>query len=135
MRCGGVSRPRDKRSWRKPVFAADQSIQALERKSKVSTALVVGHCVNLVHDDRLHAMKMLAAAFGGEKDVEGFRCRDQNVRRVAQHRRAFLLQRVTGAYARADFHRKITAFERQLLNFSKRLFEILLNVIGKRLQR
>ena len=44
-------------------------------------------------------------------------------------------KRVARAHAGANLHRQIAALQRKLLDLAQRLLEILLNVVGERLQR
>src|SRR3981189_26901 len=64
---------------------AGQMIKALQRKSQVCAALVVGHGVNFVNDHGLDGSQDLAALRGSYKDGEGFRGGDQTMRRMRQH--------------------------------------------------
>src|SRR2546427_7843717 len=49
-----------------------------------------------VEDQRADTLQGLARA-RGEEQIQRLRCRDQDVGRIAEHRRALLLRRVTGA--------------------------------------
>ena len=68
-------------------------------------ALVIGNRMDFVHDHRLHPLKMFAAAARCQQNVERFRRSDQDVRRIAQHRRAFPRQGVPGSYCSSDLLR------------------------------
>ena len=80
---------------------ADETLQALQRQGEMRSALRARDRVHLVHDHRLDARQGLARARCEEQE-ERLRSRDQDVRRLPQHRRAFLLRRVAGANADAQ---------------------------------
>ena len=80
--------------------------------------------VDLVDDHPLRVAEELPRA-RGEHQVERLGRRDQDVRRLAQHRRALLLRRV----ARADRDREIAADPLQ------RRAQVALDVVGERLER
>ena len=65
--------------------------------------------MHLVEDQRAHGPKQLAR-LRCEEQIERFRSRDQDVRRVAQHRLAFLLRRV--ARPHPDGERRLDAGQR-----------------------
>ena len=69
----------------------------------MGAAFVVGYGVDFVDDDGADAAEVLAHLAGGEKDVEGFGCGDEDVGRVAKHRRTLFGEGVAGANAGADF--------------------------------
>jgi hypothetical protein len=64
----------------------------------VGAALRAGNGVHLVEDQRLDAPQVLARA-RGEQEVERLRGRDQDVRRILEHRCPLPLRRVAGADA------------------------------------
>ena len=57
-------------------------IEAGDGQREVTAALVASEGVNLVDDDGADVAQRLAAAGGGEHEVERLRRRDQDVRRV-----------------------------------------------------
>ena len=79
-----------------------ERFEALERQREVRAALVAGERVDLVDDDRLDGLENPPAALAGEQDVERLGRGHQDVRRLAQHRRARLGRRVAGAHEHAD---------------------------------
>src|SRR5438128_2024900 len=78
----------------------------------------------LVEDQRLDAAQRLARA-GGEQQEERLGGRDQDVRRLAQHRRALALRRVAGADGDAEV----------ALEPRERAAQVALDVVVERLQR
>ena len=62
--------------------------------------------VDLVDDDGAHRAQHLAAALGGEQQVERLGRGDQDVRRLAQHGRALGRGRVAGADRGRDARRR-----------------------------
>ena len=114
---------------------AHQPIQPLERETEVRTALVARHRMDFVHDHRFCSRQEGAAAFGGQQDVKRFGSGDQDVGRALQHRPPFTL----GCISRAHRHPQVGPLEagllRQVLDAGERLFEILADIVAKRLER
>ena len=134
MRCGGVARPvRNAPGQRR--FSPQTSASSRSRKGEVGAALVVGDGVDLVDDDGADMAEVLAGFAGGEQQVERLGRGDEDVRRVAQHARALAGQRVAGADAGADRRAEIAARGGELLDLGERPVEVLLNVVGERLER
>jgi hypothetical protein len=52
---------------------ARQVIQAFQGQGQMGTALVVGHGMDLIHNDRLRREQKLSAPLCGQQDVEGLR--------------------------------------------------------------
>ena len=71
------------------------ALEPLERERQVGAALGLRDRVDLVDDHPLRVAQELARA-RGEHQVERLGRRDQDVRRLAEHRRALLLRRVAG---------------------------------------
>ena len=103
-----------------------QRLQPLQRQRQVRAALRPGDGVDLIDDQRLDVAEGLARP-RGQHQVERLRRRDQDVGRVAQHRRAFLLRRVAGADADRDL---VGALDRR-----QRHAQVALDVVAERLQR
>ena len=103
---------------------AREVLEALEGERQVGAALGARDRVDLVHDHRLGVHEELARP-RGEHQVERLRGGDEDVGRRAQHRLALLLRRVAGADR--DGHVAADALERSA--------EVLLDVVGERLQR
>ena len=72
-------------------------VEPLERQRQVRAALGRGDRVDLVDDAPARAVEQLLGA-GGQHQVERLGRRDQDVRRLAQHRLALALGRVPGAH-------------------------------------
>ena len=88
-----------------PIFCsgvAGQRLQPCDRQRQVRAALVVGHGVDLVDDQRAHRREHLARPFGRQQDVERLRRGHQNVRRFLAHPLAFGGGCVAGAHRGAD---------------------------------
>ncbi len=117
------------------VLAGDEGVEALEREGEVGAALVVGDGVDLVDEDGADVAEVLAGLAGGEQDVEGLGGGDEDVGRVAEHRRAILGEGVAGADGGADLGGEVAAGEGELLDLAQGGFEVLLDVVGERLER
>ena len=102
----------------------DQPLEPLDRDGEVRAALRPCHGVHLVEDEGLDAAQVVARA-GGQQQVERLGGRDQDVRRLAQHRRPFLLRRVAGADG--DIERAVQA--------GQRAAQVPLDVVVERLER
>ena len=75
---------------------ADQAVQTLDRQRQVCAALRPCDRVHLVEDQRADGAEHLAA-LRGEQQEQRLGRGDQDVGRLAQHRRPLLLRRVAGA--------------------------------------
>ncbi len=117
------------------VLAGHQGVQPLQAQRQMRAALVVGHSVDLVDDDCVHAAQMLTALLRREQDVQRFGRGDQDVRRGLQHRAALGRRRVARPDSRAHRRAQVAALEGELLNFAQGGFQVLLNVVGERLER
>ena len=91
--------------------------------------------VDLVDDHHARRPQHLAAALGGEQQVERLGRRDQNVRRRTQHRRALGLRRVSRPHGRRDARRGQAGLFRKLTDAAARLAEVLDDVGAQRLER
>jgi hypothetical protein len=91
---GGEAHPR----W--PLLA--ERLQALEAERQVGAALVARHGVDLVDDHRPHVPQHLAAALGGEQQVERLGGCDQDVGRPRHQGAPLRRLRVTAARLHAD---------------------------------
>jgi len=100
----------------------------------VCAALVIGDGVDFVDYNCLNASEILAGLAGREQNVERLRRGDEDVRRMLEHRRAVLLQRVSGANAGADFGTEIATLHGQLLYLRERPVKVLLHVVGERFE-
>ena len=101
-----------------------QRAEALEREREMRAALRRRDGVDLVDDHRLDAGQDLARA-ARQHQVQRLGRRDQDVGRLAPHRRAVALRRVAGAHA----DREVGADPAQ------RRAQVAVDVVGERLQR
>ncbi len=99
-------------------------VQPLKRQRQVRPALHRRHGMDLIHDHRLNRAQHRART-RAEDQVQRLGGRDQDVRRVARHRRALGL----GGVPRADTHTHLRP------NPPQRRAQVALDVIRKRLQR
>jgi hypothetical protein len=99
-------------------------LEPFDREREMGASLRAGDCVNLVEDQRLDAAQQLPRA-RREQEEERLRRGDQDVRRLAEHRRAFLLRRVAGTHRDAKLR----------LKAGERAAQVPLDVVVERLQR
>ncbi len=111
-----------------------QQFKAFERDGQVGAAFVVGDSVNFVDDDGLDVTENVAAAVGGQQDVERLGRGDQDVRRTLQHLAPLFHQGVAGANGGANLRHQVAAFTGQREDFAEWDLEVLLNVVAQRLQ-
>ena len=114
---------------------AGQGVQALQREREVGAALVSGHRVDLVHDDRVRALQHLPAALGGEQDVERLGRGDEDVRRLGDHALPLRGRGVAGAHGRADVVQREPLAPAGPRDLRKRLLQVLLDVVAQGLER
>ena len=81
------------------------TFETLEREREMRATFRAGHGVDLVDDHSPHATEHAPAANGRQQDVERFRRRNQDVRRLANHARSRRRSRVAGAHRHADFRK------------------------------
>ena len=112
-----------------------QPVQPRQRQGKVRAALIVSDRVDFVHDQSSHAAQHLAGLCCGHQDEERFRRGDQNMRPIARHALAVGLRSVAGAQRGANGRQFHATLARQRGNLGQRNFEILVNVVAKRLER
>ena len=115
--------------------AAGEAIEPFERQCQMRAAFVAGDGVDLVDDHRVRLFEHLPAALGGEQDVERLGRRDEDVRRPAHHRLPLVCRRIAGAHEDANLRQRHATLRGELLNLGQRLLQVLLNVVGERLQR
>ena len=104
--------------------AAGEAVEALDREREVGAALRPGDRMHLVEDQRLDAAEHLAR-LRGQHQEQRLRRGDQDVRRLAQHRRALLRGRVAGAHRDGQLG----------LEPGERPAQVALDVVVQRLQR
>src|SRR2546426_546471 len=113
-------------------FQAEDGIRDYKVTGVQTCALPI---LDLVHDHGPHAAQHLAGALGREDQIERLRGGDEDVRGAQPHLLALRARRVAGAYQRADLHiRQAQGFERAA-NLGERLRQVLLHVVGERLER
>ncbi len=111
-----------------------ERFEPFERQRQVRAALVVGHGVDFVDDDRFDVAQNLRGSSGREQDVERLGRRDQDVRR------RFSIAGAPHAACRRCGRRcesaaSEAALARQLQDFAERAFEVLLDVVAERFER
>ena len=102
---------------------AHEPVKPLDREREVRPALRPGNRVDLVEDQRPGRPQHLAA-LRGEQQVERLRGRDQDVGRLAEHRRALLLRGVAGPHGDCQLR----------LEPGERSAQVPLDVVVQRLQ-
>ena len=112
-----------------------QSREALERQGEMRPALVAGKRVDFIHDHAAHRSQHRAARLRGEQQVERFGRGDQDVRRVALHRRALRRRSIAGAYLGAYRHIRQAVLQQGVADAVQRQFEILVDVVRQGLER
>src|ERR1700722_8896686 len=118
-----------------PVFAGDESVETFQRECEMGAAFVIGYSVDFIDDDCVDAAEVFPALAGSEEDVEGFRCSDENVGRVAEHRGALFRKSVSSADASSNLRAEIASQHGQVLDLSKRAVEVFLDIVGKSFER
>ena len=110
-------------------------LEPLEAEREMRAAPRADDRVDFVDDHGAHGPQHLAAALGRQQQVQRLGRRDQNVRRRAQHRRAFRLRRVAGADGGGHARRLQPECFRHAAQAAARFGQILVNVRAQRLQR
>ncbi len=121
-----LQRPLGRREADPLHVAAGQVLEPLERERQVGAPLAAGHRVDLVDDHRLGRGQHLPGG-RGQDQVERLGRRDQDVGRVAAHRRAVALGRVAAADGHGHRPGQVDAGERRA--------QVLLDVVVERLER
>ncbi len=120
---------------RRPSRLGHQRVQALQRQREMGAALVAGHRVDLVHDDRAHAGQPAPARVGGEEDVEGLGSGDEHVGRTLRTLPALRRRGVSGAHGGADVEGADAHPGGEGPELSQRLLEVAPDVVGQRAER
>ena len=115
--------------------ALANQIETLQRDRKVRSAFIVGYGMNLVNDDGFDVAQNLAAAIGGQQDIERLRRGYQDVWRAAQHLAPLFRQRVAGADGSTNLAHQHAALGGQSCDLAQRAIEVLLDIVAQRLQR
>ncbi len=110
-------------------------IESLQRQRQMGAALVRGDGVDLVDDDGPRRLQHFAAGLGAEQDVERFGRGDEDVRRPAAHAVALARRRVAGAHPGADVDIGKALRAQGVADAGERRLQVLLDVVGERLQR
>src|ERR1017187_5113871 len=113
----------------------DQAVQSLQAKSEVRAALVPGQRVDLVDDHGPHRREHLPAACRGEEEIERLGCRHDDLRAVAQHRRALGWRRVAVADGHLHLGRLQAELDRDLGDLCEGLSQVLAHIDRQGSQR
>ena len=116
--------PLDRSRGLSPWRVGNEPVQSLDAQREVGAALRAGHGVHLVQDQRADGPEDLSRT-RREQQEQRLRGRDQDVRRLAQHRGALLLRRVAGAHRHAQLRAEP----------GERPAQVPLDVVVERLQR
>src|SRR3989454_999928 len=108
---------------------------SLERLDALAHARPVRIGLNFIHDDGPDVVQHPTALLGCEQQVEGFRRRDQDVRRPPDHLLSRRARGVAGADRNADLRPREPRRLGSLRNFSQGLVQILLDVVTERFER
>ena len=95
----------------------------------MSTAFVVSHGMDFIHDYSFDIAQDCAASFCRQQNVKRLGCSDENVWRTLQHRPALVHERVTGTDRSANLRHQQPLLARHLENLAERDFKILLDVV------
>jgi len=98
----------------------------------VGAALVAGHCVDLVHDDRAHAGQPAPARLRGEEDVERLGGGDEHVGRPLRALPALGGRGISGAHGGADVEGADAHPGGEGAELAERLLEVAADVVGER---
>ena len=115
--------------------ALGQRFQSLQRQREVHAALVIGHGVDFVHDYGFDIAQDGAALLRRQQNVKRLGRGDQNMRRTLQHGAPVFHQRVARTHRGANLGHQQAAVAGHQQNFSKRDFEIFLDVVAEGFER
>ena len=110
-------------------------LQSLERQRQVGAPPGADDGVDFVHDDRARRAEHVATPARRQEQIERLGGCHQNVRRTAQHRRAFGRGRIASAHGDGDSRRVEAKRLGRLSNPSPRLGQVLVDVGAERLER
>ena len=127
-----LRRRRNADARRRPLA---ERFEPFQRQRQMRAALVARERVDFVDDDRAHRAQHVPARLGAEQDVQRLRRRDENVRRLAAHARAFALRRVARAHGRPDRRIAEHACGELAADALERRAQVLLDVVRQRLER
>src|SRR3990172_5350977 len=109
-------------------------VEARQGEGKMAPALVADKGVNLVDDDGANVTQDLAAALGSNHQVEGFRGRDEDMRRVPYDLLPLMLGGVAGAEGGADPYLRETHLFGDFGDTLQGLLQVAADVAAQRLQ-
>ena len=110
-------------------------IQPFEGERQVRPAPGLDHGVDLVDDDGARGPQHVAAALGGQEQVQRLGRGDENVWRGPKHRGPLGGRRVAGAYRGSDVRRSEALGFRQAADLPTRLGQVLVDVRAQGLER
>ena len=118
------------------------AIEAGQGEGEVAAALVAHHCVDFVDDHGLDGAEGLAAALGGEHQIERFGRGDQDVRGALDDCLALGGRCVAGAdggadagHGRAAEGARLCSLAGEFGDLAQGFFEVALDVVGERFER
>ena len=108
--------------------------QSFEAQRQVGSALRSGERVDLVHDDRVNGVKVLAS-LGAEQEEQRFRRRDEDLGRVLRLPPALFLRSVARTHVDSQGSIRFIGALREPSDPDERCAQVPLDVVGQRLQR
>ena len=118
-----------------PAVRRDHVVEPRGGEREVAAPAVARQRVDLVDDQRADVVQLLAAALGGDHQVERLGRGDEDVRRAAHDRLALGLRRVTAAHRRADRGQVVAHLDGDLADLLERLLEVAVDIVAERLER
>ncbi len=113
----------------------DDLLQPFERQREVGAAAGADHGVDLVDDHRPHGAQHLPAAIRGQEEIERLGGRDENVRRMPQHRGPRRRGRISRANGSGDARCGKSSLFGELPDPPPRFRKVLVDVGAERFQR
>jgi len=117
------------------LLRVNQRLEPHQRQRQVRAALVIRHGMNLIDDDGPRSPQHAAALLGGKQNEQGLGGRYEDVGRPLGHPLPLPRFGVPGANGRANRGKRNALLGREGVDFGERCFEVLVNVVAKRLQR
>ena len=112
-----------------------QGGKPFQRQSEMGAALVSGERMELVNDDGPYRTEHPAPRVGSQQQVERLRRRYEDVGWIAPHAGAFVRRCIAATYRRAQLDVGSAGLEEAVTDTGKRYLEILVNIVGQRLER